>query len=219
MIAHIILILLYNSYKGPLCRTYGTKIASYPSVMRPLFVSRTIKGQSAFTMVELVVVVVILTLAVGIGVPTYHLTIKPRAHLNGAARQLYSDIQLARLQAVSRNVWCGMVFSAGPTYTVFVDENKDSLYDYTDDGDPSNDEEVVKTFNLGTEYSGVQFDTAHSGDGISFANNTFVMTPRGVPPPEDIAVADEEGIFLVNEKGEGRRIMVNGVGNVRLEKY
>jgi Tfp pilus assembly protein FimT len=171
-------------------------------------------------MVELVVVVVILALAVGIGVPTYHLTIKPRAHLNGAARQLYSDIQLARLRAVSRNVRCGVVFSAGPSYTLFVDEDKDSQYDYTDDGDPTNDEQIIKTFNLGTQYGGVQFDTAHGGgDGVSFANNTFIVTPRGMPVPEDIAVGSEEGIFLVNAKGEGRRIIVNGVGNVRLERY
>jgi hypothetical protein len=40
-----------------------------------------------------------------------------------------------------------------------------------------------------------------------------------MPVPEDIAVGSEEGIFLVNAKGEGRRIIVNGVGNVRLERY
>jgi prepilin-type N-terminal cleavage/methylation domain-containing protein len=175
--------------------------------------SRTIRGSSGFTMVELVVVVVILTLVIGIGVPTYHLTIKPTANLNGAARQLHSDIQLARLRAVSRNARCGAVFTAGPSYTLFMDEDGDLLYDYTDDGDPANDEEVIKKFNLGSEYPGVQYDTAHGGgDGIDFANSSFSFSPRGLPDPDG-------DIYLKNEKGEGRIIRVRIMGGVHLEKY
>ncbi|MBW2172601.1 MAG: GspH/FimT family protein [Deltaproteobacteria bacterium] len=182
--------------------------------MRSLFTSQTIKGNSGFTMVELIVVVVILTLVIGIGVPTYHLTIKPTAHLNGAARQLYSAIQLARLRAVSRNVRCGMVLSTGPSYTLFVDDNPaNSKYEYTDDGDDTNDEEVIKAFDLGNEYPGVQFDTSQGGgDGISFVNNSFAMTPRGVPTRGGT-------LYLKNEKGEGRKIVVNNMGGARLEKY
>jgi len=165
-------------------------------------------------MVELIVVVVILAFVAAIGIPTYHLTIKPTAHLKGAARQLYSDIQLARLRAVSRNVRCGMVFSAGPSYILFVDDNpQNSQYEYTDDGDDTNDEEVIKTVNLGNYYQGVHFDTAHGGgDGIDFANSSFSFSPRGMPDPDG-------DIYLKNEKGEGRRIIVNLMGGVRLEKY
>jgi prepilin-type N-terminal cleavage/methylation domain-containing protein len=181
--------------------------------MRFLSASRCFKDNRGFTLIELLIVMAILTLAVGIGVPMYHLTIKPTANLNGAARQLHSDIQLARLRAVSRNVRCGVVFSAGPSYTLFVDENDDSLYDYTDDGDDTNDEEVIKTFNLGSAYSGVQFDTAEGGgDGINFATNSFAMTPRGIP------TASGE-VYLKNDRGEGRKIIVNSMGGVRLEKY
>jgi type IV fimbrial biogenesis protein FimT len=214
MANHMFLILLHNFYKHPLRRIRGTKIALNSSVMRSLPSLRTVKGNSGFTMVELVVVVVILTLVVGIGVPTYHLTIKPRAHLNGAARQLYSDIQLARLRAVSRNFNCGIVFSAGPSYTLFVDNNpQDSVYQYTDDGDDTNDEEVIKTVNLANEYLGVQFDTAHGGgDGIDFDNSSFSFSPRGLPDPDG-------DIYLKNQKGEGRKIVVNLMGGVSLEKY
>ena len=213
MTPYISLISLYNWSKQPLRQIYGTKIASYASVMRSLSALRTFKGNSGFTMVELIVVVVILTLVVGIGVPTYHLTIKPRAHLKGATRQLYSDIQLARLRAVSRNVRCGVVFTAGPSYTLFVDEDSDSQYDYTDDGDPTNDEEVIKTFNLGTEYLGVQYDTAHGGgDGIDFANSSFSFSPRGLPNPDG-------DIYLKNSKGEGRRLILNLMGGLSVEEY
>ncbi|MBW2172600.1 MAG: GspH/FimT family protein [Deltaproteobacteria bacterium] len=165
-------------------------------------------------MVELIVVVVILAFLAAIGIPTYHLTIKPTANLKGAARQLYSDIQLARLRAVSRNVRCGMVFSAGPSYILFVDDNpQNSQYEYTDDADDTNDEEVIKAFNLGNEYPGVQFDTSHGGgDGIDFANSSFSFSSRGLPSPDG-------DLYLINQKGEGRRIIVNIMGGVQLEKY
>jgi prepilin-type N-terminal cleavage/methylation domain-containing protein len=201
----------------PLRWLHGANIVPYYSIMQSLSASRAIKGNSAFTMVELIVVVVILTIVIGIGVPTYHLTIKPTAHLNGAARQLHSDIQLARLRAVSGNARCGVAFTGGLSYILFVDDNPpNSQYDYTDDGDDANDEAVIKTVNLGNEYLGVQFDTSKGGgDGISFANNSFAITPRGVPAD----ILAEEGVFLVNQKGEGRKIIVNGVGGIRLEKY
>jgi prepilin-type N-terminal cleavage/methylation domain-containing protein len=208
------LIFLRNSGEHPLRWVHGTKIATYSSIMRSLSASRTIRTSSGFTMVELIVVVVILAFVAAIGIPTYQLTIKPTANLNGAARQLYSDIQLGRLRAVSRNVRCGMVLSAGPSYTLFVDNNpSNSQFEYTDDGDDTNDEEEIKTVNLGNEYLGVQFDTSQGGgDGISFANNSFAMTPRGIPTIGGT-------IYLVNEKGEGRRIVVNNMGGMRLEKY
>jgi prepilin-type N-terminal cleavage/methylation domain-containing protein len=198
----------------PLSWMHGANIVPYSSIMRSLSASRIIKGNSGFTMVELIVVVVILAFVAGVGIPTYHLTIKPTANLNGAARQLHSAIQLARLRAVSRNVRCGVVLSAGPSYILFVDNNPaNSQYEYSDDGDDTNDEEVIKTFNLGNEYLGVQFDTSKGGgDGISFVNNSFAMTPRGIPTRGGT-------VYLVNEKGEGRKIIVNNMGGVRLEKY
>ena len=206
------LIFLHNSCKHSLPWIHGTKIALQSSIMRSLFESRTIKANSGFTMVELIVVVVIMAFVAAIGIPTYHLTIKPTAHLKGAARQLYSDIQLARLRAVSRNVTCGVALSAGPSYFLFVDKDGDSIYDYTDDGDDTNDDEVIKTVNLSNEYLGVQFDTSKFGDGITFANNSFAMTARGIPTIGGT-------VFLVNEKGEGRQIVVNSMGGVQLEKY
>lgn len=185
---------------------YGTKIAVNSGIMRSLFESRLIKANSGFSLAEMMVVLGIIALTLIIAIPTYHLTIQPTARLNGAARQLYSDVQLARLRAVSDNTRCGLAFSAGPSYTVFRDNNpKNSQYDAG--------EEVIKSVNLANEYPKVQFDTSEGGgDGISFVDNSFSMTPRGL--------ATRQGtVYLVNEKGKGRRIVVNNMGGVRIEKY
>jgi prepilin-type N-terminal cleavage/methylation domain-containing protein len=182
--------------------------------MQSLFTSRTIRGNSGFTMVELIVVVVILTLVVGIGVPTYHLTIKPTAQLNGAARQLYSDFQLARLRAISENIRYGLAFRKTVSgkyydYVVFKDEspNDNSKYDVG---------EFVKGTAFSDDYTNVLFDedSSTSGDGVDFfgTNNSMAMQPDGLPTKNGTA-------YLMNEKNEGRKIIVNLMGGVRLEKY
>jgi prepilin-type N-terminal cleavage/methylation domain-containing protein len=182
--------------------------------MRSLSASQTIKDASGFTLVELIVVVVILTLVVGIGIPTYHLTIKPTAHLNGAARELYSDFQLARLRAISENTRHGLAFKKTVNgkyydYIVFKDEppNDNSKYDVG---------EFVKGRAFGDEYSKVGFDegASTSGDGVDFfgTNNSMAMRPNGLPTKNGT-------VYLMNEKNEGRKIIVNLMGGVRLEKY
>jgi Tfp pilus assembly protein FimT len=165
-------------------------------------------------MVELIVVVVILTLVVGIGVPTYHLTIKPTVQLNGAARQLYADFQLARLRAISENTRYGLAFRKTVSgkyydYVVFKDEppNCNSVYDAG---------EFVKGTVFRDAYGHVVFDehASTSGDGVDFfgTNNSMAMRPNGIPTKNGTA-------YLMNEKNEGRKIIVNLMGGVRLEKY
>jgi Tfp pilus assembly protein FimT len=165
-------------------------------------------------MVELIVVVVILTLVIGIGIPTYHLTIKPTAHLNGAARGLYSDFQLARLRAVSENTRHGLAFKKTVNgkyydYIVFKDEypNDNSVYDVG---------EFVKGTVFSDDYKNVVFDegASTSGDGVDFfgTKNSMAMRPNGLPTKNGT-------VYLMNEKNEGRKIIVNLMGGVRLEKY
>lgn len=185
---------------------YGTKIAAHSGIMNTFFKSRRIKAQKGFTIVELMIVIAIIGVGLAIGIPTYNTTIKPTARLNGAGRQLYSDVQLARLRAIRDNVRCGIAFSAGPTYTVFIDNSlANSKYDAG--------EHVIKTVNLANEYPKVQFDTSQGGgDGISFTNKSFSIRPRGL-------ATNSGRVFLVNEKGEGRQIVVNTMGTVRIVKY
>jgi prepilin-type N-terminal cleavage/methylation domain-containing protein len=174
--------------------------------MRTLLESRIIKANIGFTVTELMVVIAIIAVSLMIAIPTYHLTMKPTAELNGAARQLYSDVQLTRLKAVSDNTQCGLVFSAGPSYTIFKDNNPpNSQYDAG--------EVVLKTVDLSKEYPTVQFDTSlGGGDGINFTNNSFSMMPRGLATLQG-------SVYLINNKNKGRRIVVNNMGGVRIEKY
>lgn len=57
---------------------------------------------SGFTLIELIITILVMTILLGIGVPSY-LQFKEDNVLLGAAQSLYSDIQLARSEAVKRD--------------------------------------------------------------------------------------------------------------------
>lgn len=57
---------------------------------------------SGFTLVELIVTILVMTILLGIGVPSY-MQFKKQNVLLGAAQGLYSDLQFASSEAVKRN--------------------------------------------------------------------------------------------------------------------
>lgn len=158
---------------------------------------------------ELMIVIGIMLLAMGIAIPAYNTTIKPTAELKGAVRRLFSDIQLARLRAVSGNVNYGLAFYSGPDrYAVFVDDSPgNAQYDAG--------EQVVRQVTLADDYGNVGYDTGCAScgpDGISFPNNTFSMTPRGLATVGGT-------VYLKNAKNEGRCVAVNTMGGIRMTSY
>lgn len=187
----------------------GMKIAAYPGIMTFPFLSRVIRTRTGLTIVELMIGMAIMVIVMAIAIPSYNRTIKPTADLKGAARRLYSDVQLARLRAVSRNIRHGLDFYAPECYRVFVDNNFNAQYDAGD--------QEVKVVNLANDYPNVQFDTSQGGgDGVSFATDSFAMTSRGLPAG---VAAGQDSVFLKNGKGEGRQIVVNTMGGVRIQPY
>jgi hypothetical protein len=149
-----------------------------------------------------------------IAIPTYNGTIRPTADLKGAARQVYSDIQLARLRAVSRNVPCGLDFdSTADDYIVFEDADGSFQYDVG--------ETIVKRvqFDAGYGFAEVNFDPNWGGgDGVTLSGggvvNAFSFSTRGLPSPTG-------DVYLRNQKNppEGRRILVHVMGGASIEEY
>jgi len=82
---------------------------------------KTPKNRKGFTLTEVIVTLSVLGIMTAISVPSYFSWL-PRHRLQTSVRQIYDDLNLAKMQAVkdNRNA-CIEFFSATETYTVYFD--------------------------------------------------------------------------------------------------
>ncbi|MBW2157789.1 MAG: GspH/FimT family protein [Deltaproteobacteria bacterium] len=117
---------------------------------------RIVKKNSGFTLIELLVVIVVVGIFVAIGVPNF-MSWLPKYRLKSAVRDLYSNMQLAKMTAVKSNQNCTVTYSTDPDQYVLGGA-------------------LSKTVVLGDYGSGVNFD----GPGNeTFAVTTITFNSRG----------------------------------------
>ncbi|MBW2604471.1 MAG: prepilin-type N-terminal cleavage/methylation domain-containing protein [Deltaproteobacteria bacterium] len=86
--------------------------------------------RSGFTLIELIVVIVLLAILAGVSVPNF-LSWLPKYRLKSAARDLYSNLQLAKMSAIRANKDCRVKYYKNPDrYTVDLLNKTIRLSDY-----------------------------------------------------------------------------------------
>ena len=183
------------------------------------------KNKRGFTAIELVVTVAIISIMAAFAIP-YIIGMQPTLRVNSAARDLTSELQLAKMKSVSeRNNY---------VITFTTDNNQYSIYD-DDDNDfataGAESSELVKTVDIDAEYTGIQFGYVSgqtNPDGNAIANSvTFSGTPRSVTFRPDGTINGAAGsVYLiptqdisVSKTTRQRAITVIPTGRVRLFKY
>ena len=152
---------------------------------------KTMRNRSGFTAVELVVVIAVLGLMMAIGIPNY-LSYLPNWRLRSAARDLYSNMQLAKAAAIKTNSTCTVSYSSPGTYTISG--------------------AMAETVNLADYGSGVRFQNPDSGDP-NFPGSGVTFNSRGLATNFGYA-------YLSNQQNTGYyRVgpLISGV--VRLQQY
>ena len=88
------------------------------------------RKRSGFTLIELTIVIVLLAILAGVGVPNF-LSWLPKYRLKRAARDLYSNLQLAKMTAIKANKKCRVNYYKNPDrYTVDLLNKTIRLSDY-----------------------------------------------------------------------------------------
>jgi Tfp pilus assembly protein FimT len=175
------------------------------------------REEGGITLIELCVVLAIIAImglfiAPSIGEWVQNFRIKQ------AARNLASDLQAAKMQAINIHKYCTVAFNANG-YVIFPDYNNNMVLDT---GSETTD--IYKTVVFSTEYRNVTFDTSISlpdgvKDGIYFTNNTIAFDSRGLP--RDTNGAFTGGIvYLKNTKNNKcRSVTVSNAGAIIIAEY
>ncbi len=174
------------------------------------------KHEAGFTFLELATIVIIMAVMATIAIPTFSVWL-PNYKLRSAARDLYSNLQMAKLGAVKQNKEWAVVFDqGGDKYHVCSDDGANDVWD-----GPDVDDNCERTVNLG-DYDDIDFghanlnsdilgNTFSGGDDIYYANDFVVFGPRGT---------SERGyVYLQNAKNTVYGVGTRPSGVIHLRKW
>ncbi len=174
--------------------------------------------KNGFTLIELLITFVILGIVTAIAIPGFSRWL-PGYRLKSASRELYANLQLAKMGSVKDNADWAVVFdtTAGAhRYLICSDKGADASWSNTADNT------TEKTIILSDYESGVDYGhgTATTpvgttfGDEITFNANTVVFNSRGM-----INSITGGYVYLQNNKNNTYAVGALGTGVILMKKW
>lgn len=170
-------------------------------------------GKAGFSLVEIMVVLGLLSILAAIAVPNF-IDWLPKYRLKSATRDLYSNMQKARIGAIKSNKDWALVF----------DNNENKYYLCSDKGDDSwsetGDNTVEEVINLAGYQSGVQY--GHGKAPSSPTGDPFPDDEISYTTPDNVAVFNPTGtgssgyVYLENEENTTYAVGSLSSGVIRL---
>lgn len=172
-------------------------------------VARLTRGDSGFTMIELMVVTAIVAILAVVAFGSLQSQL-PRARTNSAARQLKADLQKAKLEAIKRNTPCLVQFTVAAgnnsgSCNTCIDSNGDNVCTAANDT-------MITTLDLN------DFDGAAVTNADFSGNLVFVFNPRGIPEQTNGAMCSGTAVIdCTVDANYSRSVVMSRVGRLRIE--
>jgi prepilin-type N-terminal cleavage/methylation domain-containing protein len=183
------------------------------------------KREQGFTLLELMVTIIILCVLLGLAIPGFSRWI-PNYRLRGATRDIYSNLQMAKMTAVRERVRCGILFDVPNNIyrVVRISPGPDNIYGNSDDPAPVTlKTSLFSEYGSGVAYghgsagtaigSGFDNDVTFPGDGIMFDSRGMVLSPTGA------ASTDEYYVYLQNNRNNTYAAGVWSAGVIVMRRW
>lgn len=163
------------------------------------------RNNKGISLVEVLIVVAILGIMGTIAVPGM-ISWRENKAIQGAGRDMYSNLRKAQSTAVKDNRNCAVSFDGATGYTVYVDENKNFVQD---GGEP-----VI------AQVRWEQYRNVRLGEEVNFGKNgddqpTIVFQPTLIPiGPNNIPNGT---VKLINTEAKKAAVAVSSSGNISLK--
>ena len=138
-----------------------------------------------FTLIEVLVALIVLGILTAIAIPGFS-TWLPKYRLKSASRDLYSNMQLAKMGAIKANADWAIVFDAGSNSYKICSDDGDG--DWTTTGNNT----IERTVDLADYKAGVSYGHGNATDDIPGG---------GAPPADDITYTND--VLVFNSRGTG----------------
>ncbi|MDY6855617.1 MAG: GspH/FimT family pseudopilin [Thermodesulfobacteriota bacterium] len=185
---------------------------------------RNCKDKRGFTATELVVVMAIISVLTAFAIPHF-IGMQPTMRVNSASRDLTSEMQLAKMKAVSqRNNYVITFDTTNNQYKIYDDNDNDFATAGAESG------ELKKTVDIDSSYTGIQFGYVSGQTGTGGSTISTSVTFSGTPPSVTFypdGTANKLGsVYMIPTQDistsktiSQRAITVLLTGRVRLYKY
>lgn len=165
-------------------------------------------NNKGFTLVEILIVVAIFAIGSAIAIPSL-MQMGRKDALKTDARQIKDTLARARMEAIRRNA---------PVIVEFRQPSNDYVA-FIDNGTSSNTFDSADNLIQQNTLKSSTFDVSENGgDGIDIGSgNSIVWDTKGMST--DIGGGMSNGsIYLINNDGVSFEILINQLGNIRIEK-
>ena len=179
------------------------------------------RGEKGVTLIEIAVVLAIVGImalfmapAIGEWLENYR--------LRQAAREMSSDLQFAKIKAISMGRNCTVVFQqvvSGTQYAYVIFPDYDSDLEL-DSGNETN--EIIK---MAVFKRNIAYDTSEGGgDGVDFPDvgsyPAVAFNPRGLPRDSSGPLGNPGSIFIQNTKNNKKRqVTLSPAGGISINDY
>jgi len=147
-------------------------------------------SKEGFSLIELMIVIAVMGILAAIAAPNLRNYMADR-RLGGAAREVMTDLMLARMQAVNQNKRVGFALIDNHRYQIFADNNQNGS---ADSG------ETVMTKDIHPDYYDVTFTST----------TTPVFIPNGT-----VFTATNGTVTVTNYRGS-KQVTTSSAGRVRI---